>query len=60
MLIPLLLDLTGETISPVSAVATGLPLPIIYLRPPGPLWVSENAADTMVVNPNPIPVGSYQ
>lgn len=59
MLIPLLMDL-GQISAPVNATATGLPLPVIRLTPPGPLWVNENAADTMVVNPNPIPVGSYQ
>lgn len=60
MLIPLLLDLQGAPVTPVPAVATGMALPVIYVRPPGPLWVNENAADTMIVNPNPIPVGSYQ
>lgn len=57
MLVPLLLDLGVTVTVPVNASVT-CALPTIYLIAPRPLWVSENAEDTIVVTPTI--VGSFQ
>jgi hypothetical protein len=59
MLVPLLLDLSGVVSAPVNATASAA-LPVIMVFPMRPLWVSENPTDTIVVTPNPTPVGSFQ
>jgi hypothetical protein len=59
MLVPLLLNLASVVVTPVNATATaGLATVTVYVM--RPLWVSENPTDTIVVTPNPTPVGSFQ
>jgi hypothetical protein len=61
MLLPLWLNLdsTAAPAPPLDAIFS-VSLPTIYISPMRPLWVSENAEDTIVVTPNPSPVGSFQ
>lgn len=58
MLVPLLMNL-GIIVAPVNATAIGS-LPTIKVRVMQPLWVSETPEDTIMVSPNPTPVGSFQ
>lgn len=59
MLIPLLMNL-NEAGAPPQAATAYASLPTITFTVMRPLWVSETPADTIVVTPIAVPVGSFQ
>lgn len=59
MLIPLLMNLNEVGAPPQPATAVG-PIGTITFTVMRPLWVSETPADTIVVTPIAVPVGSFQ
>lgn len=59
LLVPLLLNLNEAGLPPQPATASG-PIGTITLTVMRPLWVSETPADTIVITPIAVPVGSYQ
>lgn len=55
------LDLGGQSAPSTNATAYGsFPLPAVTVTVMRPLWVTETPTDTIMVTPNPTPVGSFQ